>query len=61
LRQEGVSGVDIDEDDRGEPIIAIHLDSDDPKIRGQLPDDLEGHPVKVVLTGPIRKQAAKRR
>lgn len=59
LRQEGVCGVDIDEDASG-PVIAIHLDSDDPAVRQQLPSDLEGHPLKFVHTGPIRKQRSKR-
>ena len=61
LRRDGVVGVDIDEDDSGEPVIAVHLERDSPKVRQQLPSELEGHPVKYVLTGPVRKQAAKRR
>jgi hypothetical protein len=60
LRKEGVNGVDIDEDATGAPIIAIHLETDDPKVIQQLPHELEGHPVKFVCTGPIRKQTAKR-
>jgi hypothetical protein len=55
LRQAGVCGVDIDQDASG-PIIAIHLDSDDPHIREQLPHELEGQPLKFIQTGPIRKQ-----
>jgi hypothetical protein len=60
LRQDGVCGVAIDQDADGTPIIALHLDSDDPDVRGRLPTELEGHPVKFVHTGPIRKQSAKR-
>ena len=60
LRKTGVSGVDIDEDSKGAPVIAVHLDTDDPAVREQLPRDLEGHPVKYVHTGPIRKQSATR-
>ena len=56
LRTEGVSGVDIDEDAAGEPIIAVHLESNDPEVRARLPHDLEGHPLKFIHTGPIRKQ-----
>jgi hypothetical protein len=56
LRTEGVSGVDIDQDASGKPIIAIHLESNDPEVRARLPDDLEGHPLKFIETGPIRKQ-----
>lgn len=61
LRREGVCGVDIDQDASGQPMIAVHLDSDDPDVRSSLPDELEGHPLKFVQTGPIRKQAAKRK
>lgn len=57
LRRPGVNGVDIDEDESGQPIIAIHLESDDPAIRASLPDQLDGHPLKFVETGPIRKQS----
>jgi hypothetical protein len=60
LRRAGVCGVDIDHDSDGFPVIAVHLETDDPDLREQLPTELEGHPVKFVHTGPIRKQAAKR-
>ena len=60
LRTDGVCGVAIDQDSSGALVIAVHLDSDDPEVRAQLPTELEGHPVKFVKTGPIRKQSAKR-
>ena len=60
LRKEGVCGVDIDEDADGGPVIAVHLEKDDPGIRRELPSELEGHPLKFVHTGPIRKQGARR-
>jgi hypothetical protein len=56
LRAAGVCGIDIDQDSAGEPIIAVHLTSSDPQVRALLPDDLEGHPLKYIHTGPIRKQ-----
>ena len=56
LRMAGVNGVDIDQDASGNPIIAVHLESNDPAVRARLPDDLEGHPLKFIHTGPIRKQ-----
>ncbi|MGH7215282.1 MAG: hypothetical protein ACREIT_11015 [Tepidisphaeraceae bacterium] len=59
LKKDGVSGVDIDEDANGAPVIAVHLETDDPRVRRQLPNELEGHPLKFVHTGPIRKQAAR--
>ena len=61
LRRTGVCGVDIDRDSDGCLVIAVHLDSDDPDLRQQLPTELEGHPLKFVHTGPIRKQSARRR
>jgi hypothetical protein len=60
LRKTGVCGVAIDQDSDGTLVIAVHLESDDPGVREQLPTELEGHPVKFVHTGPIRKQRAKR-
>ncbi|MEX2174305.1 MAG: hypothetical protein WD872_08085 [Pirellulaceae bacterium] len=56
LRRDGVCGVDIDRDASGQPFLAIHLDSSDPQVRSQLPDQLEGHPLQFIQTGPIRKQ-----
>jgi hypothetical protein len=55
LKQPGVVGVDIDIRETG-PVIQVHLDSDDPKVRASLPTQLDGHPVEYVYTGPIRKQ-----
>lgn len=60
LRRDGVCGVDIGRDADGCLVIAVHLDSDDPDLRNQLPTELEGHPVTFVHTGPIRKQRRKR-
>jgi hypothetical protein len=61
LRKPGVCGVDIDEDPDGTPVIAVHLETDDPEVRKQLPRELEGHPIKFVHTGPVRKRAARGR
>jgi hypothetical protein len=57
LRQAGVCGLDVETNPEGQSIIAVHLDTDDPQVLKQLPDQLEGHPLKFVQTGPIRKQA----
>jgi hypothetical protein len=59
LRSPGVSGVDVETDARGRAVIAVHLDTDDPEVIGRLPVKLEGHRVKFVHTGPIRKQTKK--
>jgi len=56
LKQPGVAGVDIDIKESGDPVIQVHLDSKDPKIRTSLPTQLDGYPVEYVYTGPIRKQ-----
>jgi hypothetical protein len=56
LRQPGVCGVDIDVEHSGEAKLTVHLDTRDPSVRASLPPDLDGHPVKYVYTGPIRKQ-----
>jgi hypothetical protein len=56
LRQPGVCGVDIETTPSGEAVLTVHLDTADPAVRDQLPDQLEGHPVRYVHTGPFRKQ-----
>ena len=57
MRQAGVCGLDVETDRQGQAVIAVHVDTDDPEILKQLPNQLEGHPIKIVHTGPIRKQA----
>jgi hypothetical protein len=57
MRQDGVCGLDVETDAQGASVIAVHVDTDDPKVLERLPSDIEGHPIKVVHTGPIRKQA----
>lgn len=56
LEQPGVCGVDIDTDAAGEAILTVHLDTKDPEVRKQLPDQLEGYPVRYLRTGPFEKQ-----
>jgi hypothetical protein len=60
LQKPGVCGVDIDESAPGGPAITVHLDSDTKKVRSSLPKDLEGEPLRVQVTGPIRKQRVRR-
>jgi hypothetical protein len=55
LSKPGVSGVGVEKDKSGRYFLTIHLDSDDPELRSQLPDQIEGHPVKFVRSGPFRK------
>jgi hypothetical protein len=55
LHQPGVCGVGVEKDEAGNYFIAIHLDTDDPAVRARLPQQVEGIPVKSVLSGPFRK------
>jgi hypothetical protein len=55
LGQPGVVGVGIERDAGGEFSLAVHLASDDPDVRKRLPQDLEGHPIRFVITGRFRK------
>jgi len=56
LKKPGVCGVDIDTDNPDESVLTVHLDTNDPAVRQQLPDQLEGYPIRYVHTGPFRKQ-----
>ncbi len=55
LNQPGVSGVGVEKDAKGDYILTIHLDTDDPEARRRLPDQIEGIPVKFAVSGPFRK------
>ena len=55
LHQPGVCGVGVEKDEAGNYVIAIHLDTDDPAVRAGLPQQIEGYPVRPVLSGPFRK------
>jgi len=55
LRLPGVCGVGVAKGKDGGLVIALHLDTDDAEIIGQLPKEIEGHPVEVVLSGPFKK------
>ncbi len=61
LRQAGVCGVGVEKDETGEFVLAVHLDTDDPEVRGRLPDQIEGHSVKYIKSGPFRKLPAEKR
>ena len=58
LRLPGVCGVGVEKNRRGEFILRLHLDTDDPKIAEQLPREIEGYAVESVHSGPFRKQAS---
>ena len=49
-------GLDIETDTSGEATLTVHLDTDDPAVQRQLPQQLEGFPLRYRRTGPFRKQ-----
>jgi hypothetical protein len=49
-----VSGVGI-EKDAGEYVLTVHLDSDSAEVDKDLPDEIDGVPVKYLRSGPFRK------
>jgi hypothetical protein len=55
LSRPGVAGVGIERDEAGGYFLAVHLTSNDPALRKDLPQELDGHPVKYRVSGPIRK------
>jgi hypothetical protein len=59
LARPGVSGVGVEKNDSGDYVLAVHVDTDDPEALKQLPEDIEGHAVKYVRSGPFRKLPAK--
>jgi hypothetical protein len=56
LRQPGVCGVDIEIGPKGDGVLTVHLETDDPRIRSGLPEEIEGHLIKYVQSGPFEKQ-----
>ena len=58
LRLPGVCGVGVEKNPRGEFIIRLHLETEDPKITEQLPKEIEGYAVETVHSGPFRKQVS---
>jgi len=53
LARPGVSGVGVETDGHGRPSLVVHLDSNRPDVREGLPDQLEGYPVRYLVTGPF--------
>ncbi len=51
----GVSGVGVAKGKSGEPVLAIHLDTQDPEREALLPKEIDGVPVEIVHSGPFRK------
>jgi hypothetical protein len=56
MSRAGVSGVGIEKDESGDFVLTVHLDAEDKKAREDLPEEIEGHRVRYVGSGPFRKQ-----
>jgi len=56
LRQPGVCGVAVEKDERGDFLLAIHLDASQPNAGATIPETLDGCPIKRVYSGPFVKQ-----
>lgn len=52
----GVVSIGIGREPDGKPVIVIGLDGPRPETVKDLPQSLEGYPVRVKITGPIRAQ-----
>ncbi len=52
LAIDGVVGVGIGEQG-GQPVIVVMVSAVTPELRRQIPDSLDGHPVRVDVTGEI--------
>jgi len=58
LSRPGVAGVGVERDETGGYFLAVHLTSNDPALRKDLPEELDGHTVKYLVSGPIRKRSS---
>ncbi len=56
LQQPGVCGVGVEKDEKGNFVLAIHLDANQPGAGQNIPDSIEGCPIKRVNSGPFIKQ-----
>ena len=55
LNEQGVVGVGVEKEKSGEFVLAIHLNSNDPKILDKLPKEIDGCPTKFIVTGVYKK------
>jgi hypothetical protein len=54
LHNPGVSGVGIDEDEKGKERIRVYVIDDSPQLRSLVPDMVDGYPVVIETVGHIR-------
>ncbi len=55
LKIPGVCGVGVQKSGENDFYIAVHVESSDPKVIGQLPKQLEGLRVETIVSGPFKK------
>jgi hypothetical protein len=55
LKTPGVAGVGV-EKAAGGYAVTVYLAADDPQTRARLPADLDGHPYRLVESGPFARQ-----
>jgi hypothetical protein len=55
MNMPGVVGVGVERDESGQFVLALHVETDDPRVLGGLPRQVEGHPVKIIGGGPYEK------
>jgi hypothetical protein len=54
MEKPGVVAVGIGRDADGRQAIIVSLDRERPDTRAAMPEELEGYPVRVQVTGPVR-------
>ena len=55
FRKPGVVGVGVEQDDKGDFVLTVHVESNDPEILAALPQQIEGYNLKVIHSGKYRK------
>jgi hypothetical protein len=53
----GVSGVGVEKDSAGKLRLTVHLDANQPEIRDDMPDELEGHSINYIWSGPFNARS----
>jgi hypothetical protein len=51
---DGVVAVGISQPDGGTPVIVVSVEADTIDIRRAIPDEVDGVPIQIRVTGPIR-------
>jgi hypothetical protein len=58
MARPGVNGVGVERADDGGYVLAVHLESDDPALLADLPEEIDGLPVRYAASGAYRRLAA---